>query len=394
VEGGVIVSVRVDPSVTAQLARYGAETAVKCFNCGNCTAACSLIDQDSLVPRRYIRYIQLGLKERMLGSLDPWLCYYCGDCSDTCPREAQPGNLMMASRRWLISMYDWTGLSRLMYRHEWWEIVMLGIAALIVLGLFTIPEQFGFRLLAAHPEARESVNLHYFAPKEIVHWGDLTLVILLGGLLLSNAMRMAWYVRRQGPPLPTGLLLTQFKEFLIHGLTQKHWRECDSISIKHWLRHLLLVTAYGTMFMLVVVFLHWFQVEDASFHWTSLLGYYATLILLGATLWIMQDRRKKKDQIHKQSDLADWLFVILLFLTGLSGILLHLARLLNLAMPTYLLYMVHLMIAVPMLVVEVPFGKWSHLFYRPLAVYLHAVQRKVLERGATALGVAHPAVAA
>jgi ferredoxin len=385
------VSYRVDPSVTAQLGRYGGETAVKCFNCGNCTAACSLSNQDSVFPRRYIRYIQLGLKGKMLGSLDPWLCYYCGDCSDTCPREAQPGKLMMASRRWLISMYDWTGLSRLMYRHEWWEMAMLVLVALVVLGLFTVPEQFGFRLLAAHPEARESVNLGYFAPKEVVHWGDLTLAALLGGLLLINAARMFWYVRRQGPTLRAGLLLSELKEFVVQGLTQKRWRECTTDSTKHWVRHLLLVTAYGTMFSLVVVFLYWFQVEDASFHWTSLLGYYSTLVLLGATLWIIQDRRKKRDQIHKHSDMADWMFPILLFLTSLSGIMLHLARLVNLAMPTYYLYVIHLMIAVPMLVVEVPFGKWSHLFYRPLALYLLAVQTKARQReraGARASAVA------
>ena len=153
------------------------------------------------------------------------------------------------------------------------------------------------------------------------------------------------------------------------------------------------MTAYGTMFSLVVVFLYWFQVEDASFHWTSLLGYYSTLVLMGATLWIMRDRMKKQDQIHKHSDLADWLFPILLFLTSLSGILLHLSRLINLAMPTYVLYVVHLMIAVPMLVVEVPFGKWSHLLYRPLAQYLTAVHLRVREREASARAP-QPAVAA
>jgi len=147
------------------------------------------------------------------------------------------------------------------------------------------------------------------------------------------------------------------------------------------------------MFALVVVFLYWFQVEDTSFHWTSLLGYYATLVLMGATLWIMQDRRKKRDQIHKYSDLADWLFPLLLFLTSLSGILLPLARLVTLAMPTYVLYVAHLMIAVPMLVVEVPFGKWSHLFYRPLALYLRAVQQKIRERSAAPVATPRPVAA-
>jgi heterodisulfide reductase subunit C len=57
------MSVRVDPAITAELAHYGGDTAVKCFNCGNCTAVCSLTNQDTVFPRRYIRYIQLGLKE-------------------------------------------------------------------------------------------------------------------------------------------------------------------------------------------------------------------------------------------------------------------------------------------------------------------------------------------
>jgi hypothetical protein len=48
---------------------------------------------------------------------------------------------------------------------------------------------------------------------------------------------------------------------------------------------------------------------------------------------------------------------------------------LDLALATYVFYVVHLMIAVPMLVVEVPFSKWSHLLYRPLALYLLAAQR-------------------
>ena len=374
------MSVRVDPKITAELAQFGGDTATKCFNCGNCTAACSLTSQDSVFPRRYIRYIQLGLKDKMVASLDPWLCYYCGDCSQTCPRQAEPGKLMMASRRWLISMYDWTGLSRLMYKSEKWELGMLGIVALIVLALFTLPADFGFQLLAQHPEARAGVNLSFFAPKEVVHSGDLVLAALLAVLLLSNAARMMYLVTRGGPPLSAGIVIAQLKEFIVQGLTQKRWRECESDATKHWLRHLVVVTSYGTMFLLVVVFLYWFQVEDTSFHWTSLLGYYATLGLMGATLWIMRDRRAKKEQIHKYSDLSDWLFVILLFLTSLTGILLHLARLLDLAMVTYAMYVVHLMVAVPMLVVEVPFGKWSHLLYRPLALYLLAVDQKARER--------------
>jgi hypothetical protein len=38
------------------------------------------------------------------------------------------------------------------------------------------------------------------------------------------------------------------------------------------------------------------------------------------------------------------------------------------------MYVIHLAVAVPMLVLEVPFMKWAHLMYRPLALYLKAVK--------------------
>jgi quinone-modifying oxidoreductase subunit QmoC len=33
-----------------------------------------------------------------------------------------------------------------------------------------------------------------------------------------------------------------------------------------------------------------------------------------------------------------------------------------------------------MLVLEVPFGKWSHLAYRPFAIYFQALKASALER--------------
>ena len=90
----------------------------------------------------------------------------------------------------------------------------------------------------------------------------------------------------------------------------------------------------------------------------------------------MWSRYKKKEQMHKHSHASDWLFLILLFLTATSGIFLHLSRLMNLAYPSYIIYVIHIMIAGPMLIIEVPFGKWSHMLYRPLAIYLAMVKEK------------------
>jgi Fe-S oxidoreductase len=54
----------------------------------------------------------------------------------------------------------------------------------------------------------------------------------------------------------------------------------------------------------------------------------------------------------------------------------HALRIAGWPMGTYVMYVIHLAVAVPMLIIEVPFGKWSHLFYRPLAIFLANVREK------------------
>jgi hypothetical protein len=287
---------------------------------------------------------------------------------------------MMALRRYLTAQYDWTGLARLMYRSEKWNVGALLVMALVVVLLFTVPDGFGFGLLVrSGPMPFSTVMLERFAPVKTVHIGDAILASLLGLLLLGNAARMFRRATRD-TRISLSTYLQHLPGLLIQGITQKRWRECGSAdTARNWLRHLFLVTGYATIFIMVVLFLPWFQVADHSFHWSSLLGYYSSAILLGATGWMMADRWRKQDEMHRFSQLSDWMFPGLLFLTALTGVLLNVCRLLDQPMSTYCLYVIHLAIAVPMLAVEVPFGKWAHLVYRPLAIYIAAVKRSALE---------------
>ncbi len=365
-----------DPGLRKEVASFGAGDLMACMHCGNCTATCALSEGATVFPRKTIRHLQIGARDRILAGTEPWLCYYCGDCSASCPRNANPGETMMAARRWLTTRYDWTGLSRRMYLSHVFEVGALVVVAALVVALFTVPAEFGFRLLARHPEALETVRLDRFAPRGIVHVGDLVLAAVLSAFLLSNTGRMVVFVMR-GHRAPLRAWVRSLGDLVVHGLTQRRWRDCDATDARLlWLRHILLVTGYGTMFLLVMVFLNPFQVEDTAWHWTSLFGYYATLVLLGASLTMLADRVRKRTWMHRHSHFSDWLFPVLLMLTSLSGIALHLLRLVDRPFPTYVAYVVHLSIAVPMLAVEVPFGKWAHLLYRPIALYLEAVKAR------------------
>lgn len=375
------MSTRIDPDVRREVARFGAEDVDQCINCGNCTAVCSLSQGDTLFPRKTIRYLQTGLKDRLLGSVEPWLCYYCGECSETCPRQANPGETMMAMRRYLIASYDWTGLSKRLYLSKAWEFGMLGAAGFVVLALF-----YFFH----GPIVTDRVALNTFAPVAWVELGDWVLALVLGLLLLSNVYRMHRLVMGGShvPAIPLSLYAEELWTLVVHGLTQRRWRDCEGPT--QWLKHLLLVAAYLTMLTLVVFFLRWFQTDAIRPFWhpTRLLGYFATAAILYVVGDAMVSRLRRREEIHKHSHPTDWMFLLLLFATALTGILVHAFRLAGWPLSTYSTYAIHLAVAVSMLVVEVPFGKWSHLAYRPIAIYLTNVRHRAEQRAAAASGPA------
>ena len=131
-----------------------------------------------------------------------------------------------------------------------------------------------------------------------------------------------------GTKVPLQLYFTEAKAFVLHFLTQRRWRQCGADRSK-WLNHFLPVSGYLTMMTLVIVFIRWFQVDDRSWNFTSIFGYYATGVLLIMTVGMIRSRLKKQEAIHRYSHLSDWLFLSLLFLTTLTGIMMYTIRLMG-----------------------------------------------------------------
>lgn len=375
------MSTRVDPGMLDDLKAFGLKDAGKCFHCSNCTVSCPLSTPENPFPRKLIRYMQLGLKDKILHMPEPWLCYYCGDCSTLCPRGAEPGETMMAARRYLTSLYDWTGFSRRFYTSGKFEITAIAIVALLV----------GVALLlfnTGHPDWRHA-DLNSLWPAHSVEMADLALAAVLSFLLLSNMFRclkamMGGLVFQ----VPLRVYASQLKEFIAHALTQKRFGQCrDRMP---WFVHLMIMTGYATVFLLVVVFLNGLTMSGLRFQrgWPEyplynpirILGYYATFAIMYGTTYALIGRLRRSKPIYRNSHPTDWMFLILLQLTALTGIFINLARLLDWPAATYGLYIIHMMVAVPMLVLEVPFAKWAHLAYRPLVLYLMKVKEAYLAR--------------
>ncbi|OIP97168.1 MAG: hypothetical protein AUK55_04830 [Syntrophobacteraceae bacterium CG2_30_61_12] len=375
------MSVKVDPNLMKDLKAFGLKDANKCFHCGNCTATCPLSTPGNEFPRKFMKYAQMGLKEKIVSSPEPWLCYYCGNCSVECPRGADPGETMMVMRRYLTSIYDWTGFSRKFYTSEKFEIM-----ALVIVGLLV-----GLGMLVFHGEwDMQRVSLQKAWPAEKMEIADMVMASILTFFLLSNVFRSAKIMMGDLlTKIPLKLYASELKELLLNFLTQKRFGQCDDRT--QWFVHLMLMTGYSTAFLLVAVFLaggihvvglSWeplrFQrdVFYPFFHPIRLLGYYATFAIFYGATYAMIGRLKKSKPAYQNSHSTDWVFLILLQLTTLTGILVHFGRHLNMPFATYSIYIIHLMIAVPMLVLEVPFAKWAHLAYRPVALFLVRVKAK------------------
>jgi len=69
-----------------------------CFQCGTCTGSCPSAPRSSYRIRLFMRRQVLGLDDEALTDPDLWLCTTCYSCTDRCPRDIAPTDVIMAMR--------------------------------------------------------------------------------------------------------------------------------------------------------------------------------------------------------------------------------------------------------------------------------------------------------
>jgi len=343
----------INPEFGKELAKYGAFDFNACYNCGTCTAVCSLSTEEDSFPREMLRFSVLGMKDDIKSSLKPWLCYYCGECSTHCPQEANPGELMMSLRRWLTSVYDWTKLSGVLYRS-----LPLTVTAMVLTALGVLAYSYS-----------ESFNL-----EKVMHTGHLfemlAIATVFAIILLPNIIRMWWFiVLKPGIKVPVRKYATGIWELIVHMFTQKRALGCDD-NLLRWFEHFILVIGYlGLLFTTVV--LDWFSSNNL---FIIVFGYVLSLIVFIVTIDFVSGRIKKNKEISKYAQPSDWLFVIWLLLLGFSAFMVRLFIDTGLLEKNLWLYLFHLIILVQWALIIVPFGKWTHFLYRSFAMYFAKIK--------------------
>jgi len=268
----------------------------------------------------------------------------------------------MSLRRWLTARYDFTGISKLFYTSWKVELFAILLAAALTAAGFLI---YGF--------SQGNINTYdgptAFLPSGAVHifdWGMATVLTILLGI---NMLRMWWFTigRDRELHIPLSKYITSLYLLPLHFFTQRRFAECERR--RPWLVHLLLMLSYVTMFVLIMFFLHQMQ-AGPEINWAvHAFGYAATVGLIAAVTGSIIARIKRSGPQYEYSHESDWMFLGLLLFVAATGILQHILHRAGFEIAANLTYVAHLAGVVPMLVLEVPFSKWSHMAYRPLAVY-------------------------
>ncbi len=95
-----ISDAELDPKFKYEVSEQpGGENLKCCFACGVCTAGCPVSEIDpSYNPRRIIRMVLLGMRQRVLASDMIWLCAMCYTCYAHCPQNVKFTNIMSVLR--------------------------------------------------------------------------------------------------------------------------------------------------------------------------------------------------------------------------------------------------------------------------------------------------------
>lgn len=378
---------RCDPTLLADVRKFGRFDVAGCFNCGSCVLSCDLAGEHATFPRKSTRHVLMGLRRLLNESLDPWVCHDCGDCAIVCPRQTEPRKSMETLRRYLASVYDWTGIAARINSSRAWHVGSLTFVGFLVLILVGLYHLYVVRM-PWKDFASTSMGLEHMFP--IMTYFTVGVILFPLLMLMTNAFHMYLLTVHRTEIIKTPLTqwLIEAKTFMVHLFTYKKMIECPTGKFR-WYKHMFL--ASGTMAMLIVLvfWMRWFQTDKvyAVYHPQRWIGYLATAFLIFGTVDILLGRLKKEKEIHKTSDFLDWTFPILLLATTVSGIIVHIFRMAGLELATHYSYAIHLMIVVPMLVIEMPFGKWTHMIYRPLALYFLSLKERTLEQRVPSEGV-------
>ena len=376
----------VDPDLhlIREVKRVGGDTLKKCYQCATCSVVCKLSPADKPFPRKEMIMAQWGQTEQLIADPDVWLCHQCNDCTQRCPRGARPGDVLAAIRSYVYEHYSFPSfMGKALASPGALPVLilvpMLLLAACIYLFAPHNPDgSFVFM-------TSEVIDFNYFLPHSAVDG-----LFVLGNILIFSfafiAFRRFWKALQSGSGDTSMSFVSGLIQTLIEVASHRKFQDCET-NRPRAIGHMLLLFGFiGAMITtgLVFVFIFiphylnmlgleslqsFFELPLAPFHPVKIIGALSGVALTIGGAMLLYRRWTNADLVGANG-YSDYLFLYVIFLTGLTGMSSWLTRLTGISMLAYANYFVH-MVCVYFLLWYMPYSKFAHMIYRTLAL-VHA----------------------
>lgn len=384
-----------DLDFIAQVRGLGGDTLKKCYQCATCSVACPIAPEDSPFPRKEMIAASWGLKDKLIGNGDIWLCHQCGDCTDLCPRGAAPGDVLSAVRSAAIKEYAQPKVLADMVNDPSKLPIVLGIpAAWFAFWAIITVYAGGFMEKLFHGIFGDILGgrLHWSHAKEGAEHGiaqadffstwfvDMTFVptaIFVTVIFFLGLKRFITDIHNnavlEGKTDKTSLDFKELFQALLRVIPTvlKHnkFSECETNKDRATPHMMVLYSFIGLFIVTSIGFLLLYGAnmpgpypQISPMKWLANISGIA--LVIGSGLMI-KNRLDKKDE--QQTAYKDWFILIVVFSLGLTGMLTQITRIADWKILTYFFYYLHL-IAIFQLFFFLPFSKMAHLVYRLTAM--------------------------
>jgi quinone-modifying oxidoreductase subunit QmoC len=330
-----------------------------------------------------------GQRDRLMQDPDIWLCYQCNDCSTHCPRGARPGDVLAAIRAYAYRRFAFPSfMGSALANPKALPVLLLTPVVILLLCVVLFAPQTGdgsYLFLQS-----DIIDFDYFLPHSSV---DALFVIGNVMIFIFAAIGFARFWKAiQQPDAKHQVSFVQGLWWTVREIfAHSRFRECGA-NHPRAIGHMLLLYGFGgamitTGAIFVFIFvphylsllglesLHsFFELPIELPHPVKILGALSGLALTAGGGLLIYRRFTHRDEVGANG-YADYLFLYMLFFTGLTGMLSWLTRLTGIPMLAYANYYAHL-VCVFFLLWYMPYSKFAHMIYRTLALtYARRVQR-------------------
>ena len=363
-----MLEVSPDIGFKRKLTRLSGSQLSQCMQCGNCSAVCSLAPAERPFPRKEMIWSGWGLKDKLMGNVDIWLCHQCGDCSTYCPRDVKPADVISAIRQTTYQHYARPRFLGKLVSNPAWLPLAIAIPMVVIIAILSLAGTFKI------PQG--PVDYSAFFPHGLLN-GTFSAITLFFYLLASLGIGRFWKdMLRQTPPGEAGRKKLPVFRVLREILSHSNFSGCGSRK-PGMIAHILLFFGF-TLLILVTLYAIWATVSHnyplPFSNPFKILGNLASVMIFSG-LGIMTWQRLFNKSVFGKSAYTDWLLLAAIALLTLSGTLVQLARFWDWSI-AYHLYFFHL-VAVWFVIMYMPFTKLGHIFYRTTALlYARSIGRK------------------